>query len=140
MPEHFWKETEKLKKAILSLGALVEERVQMSIKALETRDGCLAQTVVDDDKDIDQTEVDIEEECLKLLALYQPVASDLRFIITVMKVNNDIERIADLGVNIAERVLFLCSQPPIAMPFRFTEMKNMVLNMFGETLDALMHL
>jgi phosphate transport system protein len=94
--------------------------------------------VVDGDAAVDQTEVDIEEDCLKLLALYQPVAKDLRFIITVLKVNNDLERIGDLAVNIAERALFLCSQPPVQAPFDLAEMRTEALAMLKKSLDALM--
>jgi len=72
--------------------------------------------VVEGDVTIDRAEVDLEEDCLKILALYQPVATDLRLIVSVMKINNDIERIGDLAVNIAERALFLCTEPPIEAP------------------------
>ncbi|MBA7711126.1 hypothetical protein ES703_120081 [subsurface metagenome] len=107
MTIHFERELERLKKRILSLGAMVEERVRMAIKAMEMRDRKLAEKVIEADHEIDQIEVDIEEECLKILALYQPVAIDLRFIIAVIKINNDLERIGDLAVNIAERAAFL---------------------------------
>jgi phosphate transport system protein len=91
-------------KRILSLGTLAEERVRMTIQAFETKDGKLARQVIESDKDIDEAEVEVEEECLKIIALHQPVAVDLRFINIVIKINNDLERVGDEAVNIAERV------------------------------------
>ena len=105
--KHLQRELESLKKQILSLGAMVEERVRMAIKALETRDAALAEKIIEADHEIDAMEVEIEEECLKILALHQPVAVDLRFISAVIKINNDLERIGDEAVNIAERVDYI---------------------------------
>ena len=98
MTKHFVKELEKIKKKILSLGALVEERVYLAIKGIESKDPDLATRIIRSDYEIDETEVEIEEECLKVLALYQPVAIDLRFIVAVIKINNDLERIGDEAV------------------------------------------
>jgi len=140
MTIHFEKELEKLKKRILSLGAMVEDRVRMAIKALETRDGSLANRVIEADGDIDQLEVDIEEECLKLLALHQPVAIDLRFIIAVIKINNDLERIGDLAVNIAERAAFLSSQKKLDVLFDFPGMAEKTQSMLKRSLDALVNM
>jgi phosphate transport system protein len=100
-------EIDKLKKQILELGALVEERVLMAVKSIEEHDQELAREVITGDIQIDEREVDLEEECLKILALYQPVANDLRYIIAVLKINNDLERIGDLAVNIADRAVAL---------------------------------
>jgi len=97
MTRHLQKELDKLKKRILSLGATVEERVRMAKMAIETRDIFIAQNIIDSDFEIDETEMEIEEECLKILALHQPVAVDLRFISAVIKINNDLERIGDDG-------------------------------------------
>ena len=99
MTKRFHNELEKLKKRILSLGAMVEDRVRMAVKAIETRDTAIADKIIDRDYEIDEMEVEIEEECLKVLALHQPVAVDLRFITAVIKINNDLERIADEAVN-----------------------------------------
>jgi phosphate transport system protein len=107
MTKHFHRELEKIKKRILSLGAIVEDRVRMSIRAIETRDSRIAKKIIDGDWEIDEMEVEIEEECLKILALYQPVAVDLRFLATVIKINNDLERIADEAVNIAKGINYL---------------------------------
>jgi len=105
MTKHFRRELEKIKKKLLTLGSMVEERVQLVLKAIEEADADLANQVLKTDYEIDEMEVDIEEECLKALALYQPVAIDLRFIIAVIKINNDLERIGDQAVNIAERLI-----------------------------------
>jgi phosphate transport system protein len=140
MAKHFDRELEKLKKKILSLGALVEERVYLTIKAIETKDPDLAKKIIHSDHEIDETEVDIEEECLKILALYQPVAIDLRFIITVIKINNDLERIGDEAVNIAERIQSIAKYPNISFHFDYTEMAEIAAAMLKQSLDALVNL
>jgi phosphate transport system protein len=93
--------------------------------------------VVDGDVEIDRAEVNLEEDCLKILALYQPVATDLRLIVSVMKINNDIERIGDLAVNIAERSLFLCTAPPVEAPSDLADMRAKALAMLTGSLDSL---
>ena len=138
MPRHLQNEMEKLKKKILSLTAMVENDVQKAVQSLGERNHRLAQEVIDADEEIDRDEVDIEEDCLKILALNQPVATDLRFLIAVLKINNDIERVGDLAVNIAERTIFLCGQPQIEAPFDFSDMKKKALAMLSGSLDALM--
>jgi phosphate transport system protein len=85
-------------------------------------------------------EVDLEEDCLKILALYQPVATDLRVIVSVMKINNDIERIGDLAVNIAERTLFLCTKGPVEAPSDLAEMRSKALAMLTRSLEALVRM
>ncbi|MEJ2700196.1 MAG: phosphate signaling complex protein PhoU, partial [Desulfuromonadales bacterium] len=130
----------KLKKMILALSAVVEESVQQAGLSLEKMDIPLAEVVIDNDEQIDQMEVDLDEECLKILALYQPVAIDLRFIISVLKINNDLERIADLAVNIAERTLALAEEPRIPVPFDFAEMARKVQTMLKKSLDALVNM
>ncbi len=138
MSLHLQREIERLKKMILSLSAVVEESVQKAVTAIEKRNAPLASEVIDTDPEIDQAEMDVEEECLKILALHQPVAIDLRIIIAVLKINNDLERIGDLSVNIAERALFVCERPDIGTPFDFSRMVHKTLQMFQESLDALM--
>ncbi|MBN2455619.1 MAG: hypothetical protein JXB29_03635, partial [Sedimentisphaerales bacterium] len=113
MPKHLQREIENLKKKLLALSAKVETSVRDATLSIEKRDVDLAQKIIDDDVNIDNTEVEIEEDCLKVLALHQPVAIDLRFIVAVLKINNDLERIGDLAVNIAERAVFLATQPKI---------------------------
>jgi phosphate transport system protein len=140
MSIHLLNEVEKLKKKILSLSAMVEESVQRAVKALDSRDATLAQRVIDNDYEIDQKEVDVEEECLKILALHQPVAIDLRLIIAVLKINSDLERIGDLAVNIAERAQFLATQERLPMWFNFARMAEKAQAMLHKSLDALVNL
>ena len=111
------REIEKLKTSFLLLGGKVEERYRNAVQALESLDRDKAMSVVEGDREIDLMEVNLEEECLKILALYQPAAMDLRFIITVLKVNSDLERIGDLAVNISAVVLYLADKPHFPIPF-----------------------
>jgi phosphate transport system protein len=140
MPKHFHRELEKLKKSILSLGAMVEERVYMATKAIENRDSDLADKIINSDYEIDEMEVDIEEECLKILALYQPVAVDLRFITAVIKINNDLERIADEAVNIAQGVKYISKGKKQHFDFDFYSMAEKTEAMLKKSLDALVNL
>jgi phosphate transport system protein len=140
MTQHIQRELEKLKKMILALSAVVEETVQQAVQSLTAMDLALAEKVIAGDEVVDQMEVDLEEECLKILALHQPVAADLRFIISVLKINNDLERIADLAVNIAERTRGLSEVGKIPPPFDYPEMGRKVLAMLKQALDALVNL
>ena len=135
--KHFSRELEKIKKLILSLGTLVEERVRMAIKAIEDNDAVLAKRIIKSDFEVDEMEVDIEEECLKVLALHQPVAIDLRFIIAVIKINNELERIGDQAVNIAERVGVTAKQDQMEMFFDYSAMGEKAQAMLKLSLDAL---
>jgi phosphate transport system protein len=139
MKRHLQKELSHLKKRILSLGTMAEERVRMTIKALETKDGELARQIIESDRDIDQAEVEVEEECLKIIALHQPVAVDLRFINIVIKINNDLERVGDEAVNIAERVENISKRMPLSFPFDFTTMAEKAEAMLKKSLDALVN-
>jgi phosphate transport system protein len=107
MNNHLEREIEKLKNVVIDLGRFVENQVRLAMSALVENDLEAARNVVDGDDEVDQREVDLEEECLKILALHQPVASDLRFVVSVLKMNNDLERIGDLAVNIAVRAIRL---------------------------------
>lgn len=140
MPYRLQREIENLKKRILTLGAIVEEHVYLAAKAINDRDEKLAQQVIDGDMKIDEMEVDLEEECLKLLALHQPVAIDLRFIVAVLKINNDLERIGDLAVNIGERAAYLAVKEPVKMPFDFQKMTEKVRAMLKKSLDSLVNM
>ena len=133
-------EMDELKKSILTLGAAVEEALHLAVKSLQERNEKIAATVIDSDQEIDDMEVDLEEECLKLLALHQPVATDLRFIVAVLKINNDLERIGDLAVNIAERARFLAVQPPVNVQLDFPAMVESVQKMVKKSLDALVNM
>jgi phosphate transport system protein len=134
------REIEKLKKHILELGAVVEERVHMAVKAVEDSDSSLAVDVIKGDIEIDHMEVDLEEECLKILALHQPVAIDLRFIIAVLKINNDLERLGDLAVNIAERATCLDRREKNDIIEDLTIMAGKAESMLRRSLDALVNL
>ena len=107
MTIHLQRELERLRRMLLSLGALTEDRFRLAVKAFTTMDVALAREIADKDEEIDLKEVEIEEECLKILALHQPVAIDLRSLVVVIKINNDLERIADHATNVAEDVIFL---------------------------------
>ena len=103
MAGNLQKEIEKIKREILTLGAMVEDRFKRAIFAIKMEDLGLAQKIIDTDFEIDEKEIEVEEDCLKILALYQPVATDLRFLVAVIKINNDLERVADYAANIAKR-------------------------------------
>jgi len=140
MPKHLQREIENLKKMLLALGARVENAVREATLSVETRDSSLASKVIEEDEEIDKTEVEIEEECLKVLALHQPVAIDLRFIVAVLKINGDLERIGDLAVNIAEKALFLAGQSKVNVSLGLVEMAHSTQSMLKKSLDALVNL
>src|SRR5262245_16825032 len=129
MSKHLEIEIERLNRGILTEGEVVVQAIQKSIRALHDRDAELAQEVIAGDRSIDSSEVEVEEECLKLLALYQPVAEHLRFICAVMKINNDMERMGDESVNMAEHALFLAGQDPITMPPRLKDLSELSMRM-----------
>jgi phosphate transport system protein len=140
MPALLQKELEKLKKRILFLGAMVEEHVDMAIRSVEKKDAFLAEEVMKADLKVDELEVEIEEECLKLLALYQPVAEDLRFIIAVIKINHDLERIGDEAVNIAERMIYISTRTPVPVTFDYRLMSEKTRAMLKNSLDAMVNM
>jgi phosphate transport system protein len=135
--KHLHHDLELLERRILMLGSLVEQATNKAILALVARRPQLAEEVIREDDEIDRQEVECENECLKMLALHQPVAGDLRFIITVLKVNNDLERMGDLAVNIAHRSKYLAQFDPIDSPIDFTEVCDIVRSMVRDSLDAL---
>ncbi|MZG29996.1 MAG: phosphate signaling complex protein PhoU [Nitrospinae bacterium] len=136
---HLEKAIEELKRLILSLGADVEESVRLSVQSLTQRKSQQAMSVIEADYEIDQREVFVEEECLKILALHQPVANDLRLIIAILKINNDLERIADLSVNIAERAVYLSTEAKVELPFDLQAMAEKVRSMLKRSLDSLVN-
>jgi len=137
MIRHLQREIDKLKKSILSVGTLVEENLRDGVKALSDRNSVLAEKVIEGDNLIDQFEIEVEEECLKILALHQPVAIDLRFIVSILKINNDLERIGDLASNIAERAISLSKKPPVTVPKAIPLIVAAVQSMLKNSLDAL---
>jgi phosphate transport system protein len=140
MTKHFHHELERLKKKLLALSAIVEESVERAVRSISNRDVDLAREVIENDRAIDLLEVEVEEECLKILALHQPVAGDLRFVVAVLKINNDLERIGDLAVNIAERSTYLSEKEPIAMPFDFATMEKKTRLMLEKSIDSLIQM
>ncbi len=140
MTRHFRKELEKIKKEILTLGFMVEEQVQMAVEAVGSNDTDLAQQIIKKDVEIDEMEVEIEEECLKILALHQPVAIDLRFLIAVIKINNDLERIGDQAVNIADRVGVTAKSEQMDFFFDYSSMGAKAQTMLKMSLDALINM
>ncbi|MAE63110.1 MAG: phosphate transport system regulatory protein PhoU [Phycisphaeraceae bacterium] len=140
MAGHLFRQVEKLKRMLLSVGALVEEALRNAVTAIERRDGNLAQDVIDGDRQVDLKEIEVEEECLATLALHQPVAQDLRYVVAVLKINNDLERIADQAANLAEQAGFLSEERRIdQVPFDLHEMARMVISMLKRSLDALVN-
>lgn len=139
MSKHLERDLDNLRKNLLMLGALVEDGTNKSIKALATLDVALIDEIMSSETRINDMEVDIEEECLKILALHQPVAIDLRFIIVVLKVNNDLERMGDQAVNIAGRVRALADEAPLDSPLDFQAMGELAAKMVHISLDALVN-
>jgi phosphate transport system protein len=137
MTRHFQNEIERLKKKILQLAAMVEENLQNAVESITENNLSLADKIIKSDPDVDALEVEVEEECLKILALHQPVAADLRYIIAVLKINNDLERVADLAVNIAERTKTIARFPKVKIPFDLHEMQNIAVEMVKASVDSL---
>jgi phosphate transport system protein len=137
MTMHLERDLDRLRKHILVLGSVVEEATNKAIESLYALNLELAEEVMSTEIRINELEVDIEEECLKILALHQPVAGDLRFIVAVLKVNNDLERMGDLAQNIAERVQFLATREPLPVNLDFRKMAELVRDMLRMSLDSL---
>ena len=140
MSKHLNVELDGLKRKLLSLTALVENSLQKAVLSLTDRNRELAQEIINIDNQIDHREVEVEEECLKILALYQPVAIDLRYLIGVLKMNNDLERIGDLCVNIARRAIFLAKRPPTPPPFDLASMTEKSALMLHRAIDSLINM
>jgi phosphate transport system protein len=136
MPIHLHQDLDRLAKEILSLGSLAEEATNHAIEALMHRRAGLAESVLSGDDRIDRREVEIEIDCLKMLALHQPVAADLRYIVAILKVNSDLERVGDLAVNVAERALYLANHEPLEVELDFPTMGELVKRMVRDCLDA----
>ncbi len=140
MSVHLQREIDRVKKSLLAVSAIVEDQVQASVSALLDRDIKLAESVERRDADIDRREVELEEECLKILALYQPVAIDLRFIVAAMKINNDLERIGDLAVNIARKATSFAAETSMPIAFDIAGMSEKTQAMLRDSLDALVNM
>lgn len=140
MTRYLNKELDKLKKQLLTLGTMVEERYWQAVSAINTLDVDLAEKVISADEEIDEREVEIEEEALKIIALYQPVAVDLRFIVAIIKINNDLERIADEAVNICQRVVRVAKAGPLNADYDYKDMADKAGEMLKKCLDSFVNL
>lgn len=140
MSKHFLRQIDRLKDMILQLGDDVEQSVDNAIRAFNERDKELARKVIEHDRQVDLMEIEMEEECLHTLALHQPVALDLRFVVSMVKINSDLERIADLAVNIAEQALFFAREPHFDdIPFDFEGETQRVRSMVRLALESLVN-
>lgn len=137
MHHNYQKQIENIRTKFLTLGSLVEDRVRKSCSAFSSKDLADLEMVIKSDYEIDEMEVEIEEECLKILALYQPVARDLRYIIALIKINSEIERIGDYAVKIAMRVKFMFEHGNGVLPMDYRPMAEKVIAMLKMSLDAL---
>ena len=141
MKIHLQKEIDRLKKKLFHLATMVEESLDLAVRAISEHDVELAESVRVRDREIDQLEVDLEEDCLKILALHQPVAADLRFLITALKMNNDLERIGDLAVNITNGRLCLSDEDnSLVYAGKLLEIGNKAKVMLRNSLQALIDL
>ena len=133
---HFDQELDDLKQKLLSMGAAVENQIQTALRALVERDTELAQQVIENDLRINSLDVQVDEDSIRLLALHQPTAKDLRFITTAMKISTELERMSDLAENIAERALELNEEPQLKPYIDIPRMGNWTLRMVKDSLDA----
>jgi len=137
MERHFDEELKVLKERVLYMGSLVEAMIQLAIKELEDRKPDLVSEVIKREQEVNQLQLDIDEHCLKLLALYQPAAVDLRFVTAAMKIISDLERIGDQAVNISETSQILLEQPQLRERlFHIPRMAQVAMAMVKESLDA----
>jgi phosphate transport system protein len=140
MSKHLQRDLDNLQRDLLALASSVEEAIHKSIQSLQQRHTVIARQVIDGDNFIDAEENHVEEECLKLLALHQPVAIDLRRIASCLKINTELERMADLAEDIAERALHLSKLPPIPVPSKLQRMTDLTTSMVRQSLDAFVNL
>jgi phosphate transport system protein len=136
MQRHFDEELATLKDKILRMGAMVEEQIANAIKALVERDSDLARHVIENDHRVNAMDVQVDEDCLRLIALHQPMAGDLRFLTTAMKISTELERMSDLAENISERSIELNEEPQLKPYIDIPRMAQEALRMVKESLDA----
>ena len=141
MAHHFEKQIAHLKNRLLAMGELVEQNVTRAIQAIQSVDTRLAWDVIAADSEIDRHEIEVSEECLHTLALYHPVASDIRLVASVLTINKDLERIGDLSVNLVEQTLLLSDHPLISEPpIDLAAQCETVLTMVRQSLESLIHM
>ncbi len=136
MAGYFDEELKKLKNDVLTMATMVEDSIRLSLEALKKRNLNIAKEIREIDKKIDKMEVAIEEKCIELIARHQPVGSDLRFLIGTIKMNNDLERMGDHAVNIADCVRFLAEQPRIKPISNIWTMAKIVNEMLRESVES----
>ena len=133
---HFEDELQSLQQLLLRMGGLVEQQIARAIESLVERDSELARDVIAEDREVNQLDILVDEECLKVIALHQPAAGDLRFVTTALKVNTDLERIGDMAVNICERALELNEEPMLKPYIDIPRMADLARDMVHKSLDA----
>jgi phosphate transport system protein len=138
--KHLLRDLDNLQRSIVSMAAAVEEAVYKAIRALQERQVGLAEEVLDGEDEIDEHENRIEEDCLKMLALHQPVATDLRRIVVALRIINDLERMGDLATDIGERATVLARLPAIPVPPQLQKMTDLTISMVRQALDAFVNL
>ena len=136
MQRHFDEELQQLKNEILKMGALAQEAIINSVDALKNRDKAAAQKVLDADIEMDRLELFIDDKCLDLIALHQPMARDLRFITTAIKLNAELERIGDLAVDVAQRALAISDKPLLKPLVDIPRLAEVAQRMTGEAIQA----
>jgi phosphate transport system protein len=136
MQRHFDQELKDLKAKLLRMGGMVEDQIQGALRALVDRDSVLAREVIENDHRVNALDVEVDENCLSLLALQQPTARDLRFITTAMKISTELERMSDLSENICERAIELNEEPQLKPYIDIPRMANAALKMVRDALDA----
>ena len=140
MSVHMKKELDKLKKLIFALGTQVDENVELAAQAFDKGDNALVEKVIQSDKNVDQLEVEVEEACLKALALYQPVAIDLRFIVAVLKMTNDLERMSDLAAGVAKNAILYNKRKDTALSISLNPLSDLVTSIVRKCIDSLLQL
>jgi phosphate transport system protein len=133
---HFQEELEQLKRRLLEMGGLVEEEVRVAIKGLVDRDQALIDRTITGDEPVNAMHIEVDSRCFTLLALYQPMAADLRAIVAAVKINTDLERVGDLAVNIAEAAERCIKLPPVKKLIDIPRMAGMAQSMLRDALDA----
>jgi len=134
--KRYEEELKKLREEILYMGGMIEDQIQKSIKSLVERDSKLAEMIIERDHEVNRLDVDIDDICVRLLALHQPAGRDLRFITTGLKITTDLERIGDMAVNICERALELNQEPQLKPYIDIPRMARVAQRMIRESLDA----
>jgi phosphate transport system protein len=133
---HFQEELETMQSRLLEMGGLAEERVRAAVRGLTTRDAGLIEKVMRGDEPVNRLHIEVDERCFRLLALYQPMATDLRAIVAAVKINSDLERVGDLAVNIAEAATRYVTHPPVKKLIDIPQMGDIAQSMLRDSLDA----